>query len=101
MKKNCWEFMQCGREPLGKNVKELGVCPAAAFEKLDGANGGVNAGRTCWLIAGTLCGGEVQGTYARKYQSCTECEFYQSVNGEEKNYFVHTERFINSIKAAG
>lgn len=101
MKKNCWEFMECGRELLGKNVKELGICPAATYEKLDGANGGINAGRTCWLIAGTFCGGEIQGTFARKCQNCIECEFYRSVNSEEKNYYVHTERFINKIKAAG
>jgi len=28
-KKNCWEFMKCGREPGGVNAIELGVCRAA------------------------------------------------------------------------
>ncbi len=101
MKLNCWEFMKCGREPLGKNVKELGICQAATFEKLDGANGGTNAGRACWLVAGTFCGGEVQGTFARKYASCVECDFYKSVDSEEKNSYVHSRDFINMIAAAG
>jgi len=30
----------------------------------------------CWLIAGTFCGGEVQGHFAQKLATCTECEVY-------------------------
>jgi len=37
----------------------------------------------CWLIAGTMCGGEVQGKFADKYNSCTECEVYrQAINSD-------------------
>ena len=32
----------------------------------------------CWEIAGTFCGGKVQGDFAKKYGSCTRCEVYQS-----------------------
>jgi len=31
----------------------------------------------CWQIAGTFCGGEVQGQFAQKLESCTECQVYQ------------------------
>jgi hypothetical protein len=31
----------------------------------------------CWLIAGTLCGGMVQGDFAKKFGNCTTCEVYK------------------------
>ncbi len=61
MKRNCWQVMDCGREPAGSKVEELGVCPAAIVERANGVNDGLNGGRICWAIAGTFCGGEVQG----------------------------------------
>ncbi len=64
---NCWEFKKCGRQEGGEKVAELGVCPA--FTK--------NAGKACWLVAGTFCGGKVQGTFAQKEVSCISCEFYK------------------------
>jgi hypothetical protein len=74
---------KCGREPRGAKVAELGVCPAATETALDGTNGGGNAGRACWAIAGTLCGGKVQGSYALKLSNCLQCEFYRLVAAEE------------------
>jgi hypothetical protein len=53
---NCWEFKKCGKE---KN------CPAYSYH-----------GRICWYIAGTFCGGKVQGEYAKKIKDCRKCEFY-------------------------
>ncbi|MGA7878649.1 MAG: hypothetical protein WCA08_23515, partial [Desulfoferrobacter sp.] len=67
---NCWEYKQCGRQPGGKNVHELGVCPAATDASFDGINCGMNAGRICWAVAGTCCGGKIQGTFAEKRVSC-------------------------------
>ncbi|MFA5802088.1 MAG: diguanylate cyclase [Thermoleophilia bacterium] len=32
----------------------------------------------CWLISGTFCGGEVQGQFAKKLESCSECEIYSN-----------------------
>jgi PAS domain S-box-containing protein len=32
----------------------------------------------CWQIAGTLCGGCVQGEFARKYKNCTECAVFKA-----------------------
>ncbi len=77
--KNCWEFRKCGREPGGAHVHELGDCPAATETRVDGVNSGKNGGRTCWAIAGTMCSGRVQGTYAAKMTSCQSCEFYKNV----------------------
>jgi hypothetical protein len=64
---NCWEFKGCGREDGGKNVKEMGMCPAYP-----------DNGNTCARIAGTLCGGVVQGTFALKLANCMKCDYYQS-----------------------
>ena len=87
-KKNCWEIKNCGREPGGEKSAELGICPAALGKEYDGVNGGKNGGRCCWAIAGTFCGGEIQGTFARKLQSCLACPFYLQVEKEEERFFV-------------
>lgn len=54
----CWEEKRC----------EHKQCPAYNNE----------CGR-CWIIAGTMCGGEVHGKFAKKYGTCQECEIYQRV----------------------
>jgi hypothetical protein len=68
----CWERKGCGREAGGTRAAELGVCPAYP-----------DHGRDCWMKAGTLCGGEVQGTYAEKLGNCLQCEFYDRVMSGE------------------
>lgn len=83
MKQNCWEFKKCGREPGGSKAGEFGVCSAATETRLDGTNSGTNGGRACWVLAGTLCGGKVQGMFASKVGNCLKCEFYQLVGQEE------------------
>ncbi len=80
---NCWEFKKCGREPGGEKIAELGLCPAASEESTDGVNEGKNAGRVCWAVAGTFCGGKVQGTFAEKYLSCMACDFFKLVKEQE------------------
>ena len=80
---NCWEFMRCGREVGGSRVGELGVCPAAVGKQYDGLNRGVNAGRICWAVAGTLCEGKPAGKFATKIRTCIKCEFYGKVVREE------------------
>jgi hypothetical protein len=39
-------------------------------------------------VAGTLCKGEVQGTFARKLGNCLACPFYIQVEQEEERFFV-------------
>ena len=82
-KQNCWEFKKCGREPGGSKVAQLGICPASTEARVAGMHGGRNGGRACWALTGTLCGGSVQGTFAKKYTECKACAFYQQVQNEE------------------
>lgn len=84
MKKNCWEYQKCGREYGGENVAQYGVCPAAIDKTFNGMNEGENAGRYCWKVAGTFCGGEVQGTFAQKFKDCLKCNFFKEVANDEK-----------------
>ena len=88
MKLNCWEFQKCGRQPGGKKIGELGVCPAASDERANGINHGKNGGRACWALAGTFCNGEIQATFANKFADCINCSFYKKVLWEEGKYFV-------------
>jgi hypothetical protein len=84
MKKlNCWEYKKCGRQLGGEKTKELGTCPASSEKATDGINSGRFSGRCCWAIAGTLCGGTVQGSFAAKAGNCMKCEFYKLVHQEE------------------
>jgi hypothetical protein len=64
---NCWEFTKCGRERGGSRAKELGVCPAYP-----------DHGQHCARVTGTMCGGQVQGCFARKLTNCMKCDFYQT-----------------------
>ncbi len=82
-KKNCWEIKNCGREPGGARAAEMGICTAASDTASDGRNDGKNAGRYCWRVAGTFCGGKVQGDMAAKIMDCLECDFFQEVKEEE------------------
>jgi hypothetical protein len=82
-KLNCWEVKKCGREPDGLKIVEFGACPAAVEQRLDGTHGGKAAGRACWSVSGTLCGGRIEGTFAKKYGNCEKCNFYRQVRAEE------------------
>jgi len=48
---------------------EFGICPAWPKH-----------GQECATVSGTMCGGEVQGTYAAKLGNCEKCAFYKSEN---------------------
>ena len=68
--KNCWEIKNCGRQAGGDKVAELGEC-VASREGL---------GHSCWAVAGTLCGGEVQGSVREKHGNCLTCEVFGAYN---------------------
>ena len=59
----CWEYMECCRD-VNNEVK----CPAYP-----------HFGQVCWAVAGTLCAGKVQGTFAQKIDDCRNCRFYKRV----------------------
>lgn len=69
-------------------MDELGVCPAATDKRTDGINSGQNGGRICWLVAGTLCKGQKQGTFVEKVKNCKNCLFFHLVFREEGRNFV-------------
>ena len=65
---NCWEYKKCGRENGGESGEgEMKPCPAYPSH-----------GKHCARVAGTLCGGMVQGTFASKLVDCMKCDFYKS-----------------------
>ncbi len=97
-KQNCWEFKKCGREPGGAKVNKLRICPAATEKRTDGIHGGKNGGRTCWAIAGTLCEGKVQGSFAKKLSSCLYCDFYKLVAQEEGPKHQSDEDILKKLK---
>ena len=67
---NCWEIMNCGREKGGDREKELGECVASRE----------GMGHTCWAVAGTLGGGEIQCTIAEKFYMCNTCKVFHMYN---------------------
>ena len=82
---NCWEFKKCGREPNGKNVSELGVCPISIYEKLDGIHGGINGGRCCWAIYGACyTKTERPQNFNEHIKMCNKCDFYALIHKTEE-----------------
>lgn len=98
IKLNCWEFKKCGRQPMGEKANELGVCPVAIEVKAHGINAGTNGGRSCWAIAGSLCGGKVQGSYASKLGNCLQCDFFNEVRRQEAERFAGSREILNTLK---
>jgi len=97
-KQNCWGFKKCMRGPGGAKVSELGACPAAMETKVNGIHDGKNSGRCCWVIAGTLCGGKAQGTFAIKALDCMNCDFYKQVKEEEGKNFAFTTKIFEKLE---
>jgi len=98
-KQNCWEYTQCGRESGGCRVSEDGVCPAASDSSFTNINSGKCGGRFCWAVAGTLCNGKIQGTFAEKRETCVNCDFYKRVQIEEGTANLRT-KFLRFMMAS-
>lgn len=96
---NCWEFMKCGREIGGVKSTELGICPVLHSSSLDGVHNGKFAGRTCWIVSGTLCGSRIQGSHASKIESCRTCDFYKLVKAQERSKLKSTEELLELVKS--
>ncbi len=97
-KRNCWEYTKCGRNLGGPNTEAFGICPAAITTRLNGIHGGKNAGRACWVVAGTFCGDVVEGTFARKHEDCADCDFYKLVKSEENASFIPASTLLRKIR---
>lgn len=93
-KRNCWEVMNCGRGP---GSAEANLCPVSVEGRLNGVHGGRNAGRACWVVAGTLCdNGKPSGKFAQKMETCIQCPFYRLVRLEEEELRPHQELLLRS-----
>ncbi|MFW9918771.1 MAG: two-CW domain-containing protein [Candidatus Thorarchaeota archaeon] len=86
---NCWEARNCGREPGGMKAVKDGVCPAAEAVWLDGVNRGINGGRVCWVVAGTMGSKVCNLTFSEKITDCIMCDFYQKVLLEEPYFEIY------------
>ena len=103
-KKNCWEVKECGRQPGGDQVSTQGICPASTIMAVDGMNNGINGGRACWALTGTMSGPaeKVQGTFARTMSAmstgCYDCEFFEQVMIEEQDDFEGTVEIVQRLR---
>lgn len=97
---NCWEFMSCGRERGGKHFDGSCICPACTDRELDKVHGGENAGRACWVVAGTLSRGSVSCKFAGDYITCADCPFYKLVRNEEGKHFW-SPKLLHRMLATG
>ncbi len=93
--------MKCGRGPGKSGTTKLETCKAAQEKKLDGIHDGKNSGRACWVVAGTYCGGSLQGTFAKKSLACKRCDFYNKVIQEEGQNVKSTQLLLNRLKKLG
>ena len=73
--------MKCDRGPGAAEP-----CRAATDAASDGVNGGKNAGRACWVAAGTLSGQKDLGPCAAG-TDCLACDFLHLVKSEEGQAF--------------
>ena len=48
-------------------------------------------------VAGTLCKGEIQGTFAQEYKKCEACDFYMKVYNEECSSFRSSAELLSKI----
>jgi len=88
MKENCWEILKCGKKD----------CPVRSEKRLNGIHDGINAGRTCWVVAGTRCRGKISGTFAEKITDCKECRVYQTIVKEEGMMFKSTLSLLAALQ---
>lgn len=85
------------RESNGMMVSKFGICPATMERRLNGAHSGMNAGRACWVVAGTMCGNRIQGTFASKFKGCRLCDFYIAVMKEEGRRLLPPEKLLSRL----
>ena len=87
---NCWEFMKCGRDKGGVVSIDKRSCPAYPYY-----------GKNCAQVAGTLCGGEIQGIYAMKIFDCVKCTFYNSRHYQHTSSNPQVMESCNCSKSVG
>jgi chemotaxis signal transduction protein len=63
----CWEVKSCKKKE----------CPA--YESRD---------LRCWLISGTFCRDEIQGSFHEKIEACRKCNFYQKAKNDQSVFIM-------------
>ena len=61
-KKACWTIKKCAPEQKKQ-------CPAWEFK----------SGNLCWFINGTICDGNVHGSWNEKMKICRSCEVFSNI----------------------
>ena len=82
-------------------MKKQGICPASTILAVNGINNGINGGRACWALTGTMSGPseKVQGSFARILKSsCYSCDFYEQVLMEEQDDFEGTVEIVRKLR---
>jgi hypothetical protein len=97
-KMNCWEFKKCGRTPYEGPIDEKKICPVSVDVRLEGIHGGKNAGRACWVVAGSMCDGKLQGSTSQKFGDCFKCSFYKALRQEEKEHYSDTLYLLDRLR---
>lgn len=59
---HCWELKECDAE-----------CRQRCYAHITGQ------GHLCWLLTGTMCGGERTGSWVAKRERCSRCEVMQTL----------------------
>lgn len=81
-KQNCWEFFKCGHELTLS--RETATCPVATSFEHSGVNGGLAAGRICWVVKVTNCSVH----RGEQFKTCMNCPFFAKVIAEEGREFT-------------
>jgi hypothetical protein len=74
-----------------------GICPAFLEKRVDGIHSGRNAGRACWVVAGTMCEGRIQGTFASKFKGCGLCDFLKTLAEDEGSDLLKTSVLLEIV----
>jgi hypothetical protein len=72
---NCWDYKKCCKE-MDSRGNSNNLCPVKNEVIANGLNGGINAGRICWVIMDANCKKKAQ-------TACFQCEFHYKVIAEE------------------
>lgn len=86
-KLNCWEYHNC-KVGMNSSLSEDELCEVARAKECNEINNGINGGRICWSVSGTLCNNKHKGHFTHEIDSCMQCNFFKVVQSEEKKNFV-------------
>ena len=63
----CWIAKECGKKEY------------PAYENRD---------HRCWMISGTFCRNEIQGSFHEKIEACRQCDFYHAMQEQEAVFTI-------------